>query len=170
MEYTHRRTDGRDGNVPESLITALTTRNGRTDFDGGGIDPDIEIEEQHVPPIVRSLTMQGLIFQYATIYHHDHEKIDDPVAFHLSDEEYEVFVKWLDKQEFTFTTSAEEDLMHLKTYSEKEGNWKVIEHAYMQLQDEIQKQKKSDIYKFKEDIVRLLEKEIVSRYADFTGF
>lgn len=164
LDYAHRRPDGSVGSVPDSLITAFKTRNGRTVFDGGGIDPDIEIEEHHLPPVVQSLTTQGFIFQYATIFHHDHEKIADPVQFHLSEEEYEMFVKWLNKEGFTFKTNAEEDLLNLKSYSRKEGNWKVIEHAYKQLQDKIQKQKKSDIYRYKEDIVRLLEKEIVSRY------
>ncbi|MCH7512978.1 MAG: S41 family peptidase [Bacteroidetes bacterium] len=164
LDYAHRRPDGSVGSVPDSLITAFKTRNGRTVFDGGGIDPDIEIEEHHLPPVVQSLTTQGFIFQYATIFHHDHEKIAVPVQFHLSEEEYEMFVKWLNKEGFTFKTNAEEDLLNLKSYSQKEGNWKVIEHAYKQLQDKIQKQKKSDIYRYKEDIVRLLEKEIVSRY------
>lgn len=164
LDYAHRRPDGSVGSVPDSLITAFKTRNGRTVFDGGGIDPDIEIEEHHLPPVVQSLTTQGFIFQYATIFHHDHEKIAVPVQFHLSEEEYEMFLKWLNKEGFTFKTNAEEDLLNLKSYSQKEGNWKVIEHAYKQLQDKIQKQKKSDIYRYKEDIVRLLEKEIVSRY------
>jgi len=164
LDYTHRRPDGSIGNVPDSLITAFKTRNGRTVFDGGGIDPDIEIEEHHLPPVVHALTTHGFIFQYATIFHHEHEKIAEPMQFHLSDETYEMFVKWLNNQGFTFKTNAEEELLNLKSYSRKEGNWKVIEQAYKQLQDEIQKQKKSDIYRFKEDIIRLLEKEIVSRY------
>lgn len=164
LDYSHRRPDGSIGTVPDSLITAFKTKNGRTVFDGGGIDPDIEIEEHHLPPIVRSLNTQGFIFQYATIFHHDHEKIAAPVQYHLSDEDYEIFVNWLNRQGFTFKNNTEEDLLNLKTYSQKEGNWNVIENAYNQLQDEIQKQKKSDIYRFKEDIVRLLEKEIVSRY------
>ena len=86
------------------------------------------------------------------------------MKYHLSDEDYEIFLNWLNRQGFTFKNNTEEDLLNLKTYSQKEGNWNVIENAYNQLQDEIQKQKKSDIYRFKEDIVRLLEKEIVSRY------
>jgi len=164
LDYSHRRPDGSVGNVPDSLITAFNTRNGRSVYGGGGIDPDIEIEVKKRSPIAMSLVDQGLIFQYATFYRYDHEEIADPVDFEMSNNEYENFATWLKGQNFSYETAAEKELKQFQLFSEKEGSWDKLKDAYEKLVKEIAVQKQNDIYRFKKDIVALLEEEIISRY------
>lgn len=164
LDYSNRRPDGSVGNVPDSLITAYNTRNGRSVYGGGGIDPDIEIEIKKRSPIAISLVSQGLIFQYGTLYRYDHEEIADPVDFEMSTNEYESFAAWLKEQNFSYETAAEKELNQFQLFSKEEGNWDKLKNAYEKLVKEIAVQKQNDVYRFKNDIVSLLEEEIVSRY------
>ena len=50
------------GKIPDSLKTAFKTKNGRTVYDGGGIEPDIKIGDgtsSGFPP-----RQVGVIYQY----------------------------------------------------------------------------------------------------------
>ncbi len=62
LDYSHRNPDGSVGEIPDSLKTAYWTKNGRTVYDGGGIDPDIQIDNEYLAPITGSLIQKGLIF------------------------------------------------------------------------------------------------------------
>ena len=46
IDYKHRDENGRAVKVPDSLKTAFKTRNGRTVYDGFGIEPDVEVEHE----------------------------------------------------------------------------------------------------------------------------
>ena len=111
-----------------------------------------------------SLVSQGLIFQYATLYRYDHEEIADPVDFEMSTNEYESFAAWLKEQNFSYETAAEKELNQFQLFSKEEGSWDKLKNAYEKLVKEIAVQKQNDVYRFKNDIVSLLEEEIVSRY------
>lgn len=49
LDYGHRRDDGSVGSIPDSLKRSFKTTNGRTVYDGGGIDPDIKVQPRSTP-------------------------------------------------------------------------------------------------------------------------
>ena len=51
VDYSHRNEDGSVGQVPDSLISTFTTRNGREVKDGGGINPDILLKNDEISDI-----------------------------------------------------------------------------------------------------------------------
>ncbi len=51
IDYAHRNEDGSVGKLPDSLMTAFKTRNGRVVYDGGGILPDILTEKETYSPL-----------------------------------------------------------------------------------------------------------------------
>jgi carboxyl-terminal processing protease len=146
------------------LITAFSTRNGREVFDGGGIDPDVEVDDIDLPPIGSNLISQGLIFKYASIFSYENTSIPEPGAFEISDESYQNFSNWVEEQNFEYQTKAEIDLAKIRVSATKEKRWRTIEKEYQALSDQIREQKKVDIIKYKPLIKNLLEEEIVSRY------
>ncbi len=164
LDYSNRRSDGSVGNIPDSLISEFTTQNGRTVFDGGGIDPDIKINEDKMPAIARQLVQKGLIFQYATEYFYSKPTVAGATDFHLSDVEYDYFVNWIQKHEFDYVTDIEKNMQKIKNSAESEGNWEKIEKQYQMLQQNISEKKSNDFVTFKSQIQHLLENEIVSRY------
>ncbi len=95
VDYSHRREDGSVGNVPDSLIKAFKTKNGRTVYDGGGIVPDIKTELPYYNKISYSIAGRDLLRPFAINYFTKHHQIAAPETFRLGDKEYDEFVDYL---------------------------------------------------------------------------
>ncbi len=169
LDYTHRRSDGSVGSIPDSLITQFKTQNERIVFDGGGIDPDLGIELEKQPVVASELLRSGLIFKYATKYYFEHDQIDPPSEFLLTTKDYDQFTDWLAGQDFSYQTNAEKSLEEIKNTAKKEETWIQIKDEYAKLQSEIERKKTVELNTYKKQISRLLEKEIVSRYYFESG-
>ncbi|KXK47462.1 MAG: hypothetical protein FNNCIFGK_01083 [Bacteroidia bacterium] len=164
LDYSHRNEDGSVGKIPDSLITQFKTKSGRIVFDGGGVMPDYVTEIRMLSPITQSLITKYLIFDYATYYRINHPTIAPPKEFHLSDAEYNDFVKWLSGKDYDYTTKSEKLLDDFKTASEKEKYFSSAEKEYDMLKKKVAHDKVADLQKFKDEIKEVLENEIVSRY------
>ena len=164
LDYSNRKPDGSVGKVPDSLITSYETRNGRTVYDGGGIDPDIDIDVNQYPLVVRELRNKGFIFLFATEYRFTHDQISGPAEFKLSDQEYHQFITWVEANNFSYQTDAEIAIKKLKESASTAGNLKEIDKQVKRLEKFIEEQKSRDLLTFKEQISQLLEMDIISRY------
>ncbi|WP_053406637.1 S41 family peptidase [Persicobacter sp. CCB-QB2] len=164
IDYSHRNDDGSVGKLPDSLKVAFNTANGRPVYDGGGIDPDIEIERKYIAPITASLLARGWIFDYATNYYYDHESIVSPAEFEITDEDFNNFVTWLGDKEYDYTTKVEKSLEELKEFAEKEKFFDDVQAQIEELEKSVKHDKKKDLEKFKDEIKTVISEEIVSRY------
>jgi carboxyl-terminal processing protease len=100
VDYSHRREDGSVGTIPDSLIQAFKTRNGRTVYDGGGITPDVAAELPGYNKISYSIAARDLLRSYALTYFVAHDTIAPPETFRLADAEYDDFVQYLIDKDF----------------------------------------------------------------------
>lgn len=164
LDYTEKDEFGRAKPIPDSLKGEFTTKNGRKVYDGDGIEPDIYIEEEKPSPILAVLMNKNLIFDYATLYRNQNEKIAPPESFKLSDADYKAFIEFLNDKEYDYTTKTEEMLEKLEKATKKEQYYEKLEDAYAALKSEIKHNKEQDLETFKEQIIRVLENEIASRY------
>ncbi|MCS6916396.1 MAG: S41 family peptidase [Chitinophagales bacterium] len=164
INYAQRNPDGSVGKIPDSLKNAFKTRAGRIVYDGGGIDPDIVVEERELQPITVSLLSKNLIFDYATLFHQQHASIPPSAEFHLTDEQYNQFVLWLRDKEYDYTTKSEEKLREFRDMVKKEAYWDAISEHYTALEKEMSHDKEKDLIKFKDEIREFLEQEIALRY------
>ncbi|MBN2485279.1 MAG: S41 family peptidase [Bacteroidales bacterium] len=164
LDYTHRNDDGSVGFVHDSLKSEFQTRNGRKVFDGGGIDPDINIEKEAPGNITIALYAQNLIFDFATVFASENQKIDSPSAFYIYDELYASFVKYLQDKHFDYTTQSSEKLAELEKSARREGYFTVISPELALLKEKLQGDKETDLQIFRKEISDLLKDEIVSRF------
>lgn len=164
IDYGHRNEDGSVGKVPDSLKVAFKTRNGRTVYDGGGVDPDIDVDLEYLAPITVSLVSKGLIFDYATEYHYTHPSIASSREFKLSDAEYQAFVVWLKDKDYDYTSRVENSIDELILMAKKEQYYEDIDEQIKSLKQKVKHNKETDLQKFKPDIKQILEEEISSRY------
>ncbi|MGI9541764.1 MAG: S41 family peptidase [Cyclobacteriaceae bacterium] len=164
IDYSSRNDDGSVGKLPDSLKVAFKTRNGRTVYDGGGVDPDIEVERSYLSPILVGLLTKNLIFDYVTEYHFSHPSIGPAKDFTLSDAEYDNFVKWLSDKEYDYTTKVESSIDELIEFAKKEKYYDDIDVQIRSLRSKVMHNKDTDLQKFKDEIKEVLEEEIVSRY------
>lgn len=164
LDYSHRNADGSVGKVPDSLKSEFRTANNRVVYDGGGIDPDLEIFNEEMSPVAYTLYTKGLIFDYATKYYYEHKTIEDAKTFELSDEAYNNFKAWLADKDYSYTTQVEHHLAQLKADAREEKYYKDIENQLKELKSTLEQSKDNDLNDFKHQIKALLEEEITSRY------
>ncbi len=169
IDYSNRNEDGSVGKLPDSLKTAFKTVNGRLVYDGGGIDPDITVEQERYALITASLVGNELIFDYATLYKSKHPTIPPAKEFKLSNEDYNDFVAFLSDKEYDYKTESEDLLEQLQESSKEEKYYDAIEQELLDLKTDIKHNKDKDLYTFKDEITEILELEIASRYYYQTG-
>jgi carboxyl-terminal processing protease len=163
INYAERDDDGRVSRLPDSLRTEFKTRNGRSVFDGAGVDPDLFVEGEEASDILISLVNNGHVFNYATEFVRTHQTIVGPGEFALSDEEYEAFVKYLQDKHYAYTTQTEKEIKRLKTAAENE-NYEGLDDEIAQLEKEAEAMKSDDLTRYKAQISEYLAQEIVGRY------
>lgn len=163
LDYGSRNEDGSVGKVADSLKTAFQTRNGRTVYDGGGVDPDITIEEDMFADIVGSLVSKQLIFDYATQFVLKNDSIARPGVFKINDEVYEDFVQYLSDKDYEYETSTEKQLNDLFEVSAKD-NYNELTDDLEALKLKLLSYKEDDIHKYQNQISELILSELMSRY------
>ena len=164
LDYTHRKDDGSVVKVADSLMHEFKTKDGRSVYDGGGVYPDIFVKQEHFANITQTLVSKLLIFDYATQFRNAHNSIGDVRTFHLTDNEYNDFVKFLSTKNYSYTTGTEKLITNLKAEATKEKQFTDIQSEYDALKAKLLASKKNDLQQNKEEIKQVLENEIASRY------
>jgi|TARA_B110000263_G_scaffold133345_1_gene115857 carboxyl-terminal processing protease len=165
LDYSNRNKDGSVGKISDSLMTAFKTKNGRIVFDGGGIKPDVEVEDEGVSNLIFSLVRERLIFDYATLYRHQNESLLFDSTACISEEGFGLFTEFLSDKSYDYKTETEKAFENLKKKSEKESYYDLIKEEYDLLFSEFELNKKNDLNRNKETIKEILSGEIVSRYS-----
>lgn len=166
IDYSNRNADGSVGKIPDSLKNEFYTLSGRLVYDGGGIDPDVEVEKMEFAPITESLIRNDHIFYYATEYFYKNEDMNpaSPNDVRLSDAEYNDFVKWLSNRKLDYETRVERETRELIKIAKEEKKYSQLKSSFDNLEKASRHNKNEDLVTFKEEILMLLEQEIAGRY------
>ena len=163
LDYTHRK--GED--IPkfsEETRNAFKTKNGRTVYDGGGIQPDVVIERPEQTEATKSLMQSDAIFNFANAYYYNHSQIAQPEQFILADKDYDDFIKFVRDGKSNFETQSEKKFEKAFDVSIEEGLDSGINDSYLKLKNELQAEKIEEIGKNEERIKEKLSDEIINRY------
>lgn len=164
IDYAQTRENGALTSVPDSLRKAFKTANGRTVYDGAGIEPDTVVEEKSYAPISFTLVAGNHVFDFATQYFYAHPKISSPSDFQISDQDFEDFKKFLVGKDYDYTTYTEKSLEDFKKYVEKEAYFEEIKDQLELITSKVNHSKENDLETHKLEIKKILTDEIVSRY------
>ena len=164
IDYFNKDTLGAAPMIPDSLATAYKTKNGRTVYDKGGIEPDIMTPDSMISNILLSLVLNNIIFDFCNTYAAQHETIPPANVFKLSDAEYKQFADFASNKDFEYKTATEELLEDLKEIAQLEKYYPAIESVYNDILKKIENEKSNDIYKFQNEISEFINNEIVARY------
>lgn len=164
LDYSHRREDGSVLSVPDSLKRAFKTKNGRTVYDGGGIDPDVKLTPAETHPLTQKLLQDGFIFDYATLYAFNHPTIGEPRNFSLSNDDYQQFVNWMKGKNYAYTSALDVQLKQLIEEAEAEHYYTDLKPHIDQIRTRIAENKKNELMIYRDQIKKLLEEDIMSRY------
>lgn len=169
MDYTHRNPDGSVGRIPDSLTTVFHTKNGREVRDGGGITPDISIEESRPGTISYYLLTENVIFDYATKWVQGNPSIAPVKEFNYTDDEYQKFKEYVKSIDFVYDRISEKTLKSLNEVMEFEGYKETAAAEFKALEDKLVPNLDRDLETFKDEIKSLISSEIVKRYYYKSG-
>ena len=129
---------------------------------GGGIAPDIEVASHPFSRPTVSLVYYDIIGAYAIEYFIAHETIDRD--FHLTDAEYEDFVKYAAAQDFDARTAAQTALDQMIKAAQAEDLYDNYKDEIEALQKKVNMDKETVLRAKKAEILPLVEQEIVTCY------
>ncbi|MBL7811099.1 MAG: S41 family peptidase [Bacteroidetes bacterium] len=161
LDYSKRNPDGSAGTIPDSLRRAFKTVGGRTVYDGGGIRPDVPVNEFAEQPLLKLMLEEFVLFDYANHYRNSHDKIENARSFHLTEEEFEGFVKTAEQKTVDVVKKKLKDQI-LKGIEDKVLAEKLI--AGMQMETMLGPQIRERIQFYHDALKYMLEQEILERY------
>ncbi|MBC3845783.1 S41 family peptidase [Winogradskyella echinorum] len=163
LDYWNRDENGKATRTKKENYNAFKTKNGRDVFDGGGVQPDIEVEFSKQTPITKAILNENLVFNFATDYYYNH-KAEDLKSFKLSDSEFKNFKNFIKESGFNFETKTEKALQDAIVVAKEEELDGVINSEYKNLTSTLQQYKSNAISSNKTQLKSLLTDEIIKRY------
>lgn len=156
------REENEEEKTPEPVEKrTFRTKSGRTVLGGGGIVPDIVVEEEPLTALDMALIRQTMPFNFAVAYAARHP--DLPRDFVVTDEMLAEFRAFLEEKDFKYQTAAEIELEKLKKTAEEQRYFEDIEAEYNALLRAIEQQKEREFERSKRFIRRVLEREIAAK-------
>ncbi len=163
LDYSKKDGNGKVFKTDAKNYNAFKTRKGRTVYDGGGIQPDIELEESKMNAISDALVKNDAIFDFATQYVYKNPNLGDKTPS-ITDADFAQFKSFLKAKNFSFDTKTELLLKETMEQAKKEKIDASIKSQYDQLLLALQKVEETELDKHKTEIVDLLRDEIIKRY------
>jgi len=158
--------NGEPKDIPDNLRSKFKTKNGREVLDGGGVTPDVKIEVPHQSELVKALLEKYVIFNFVTQYIQNIDSIASAKTYQFNDyDKFSVYVKGLN---FTYETEADKNLTKMKKQFEESNQTSLVAEV-KSLEEKIAKQKAKSWENHKLDIIKEIEKEIVTRYYFQSG-
>ena len=164
LDYSDVDDDGSGTAVADSLIETFKTKNGREVKDGRGIDPDVQVDPGVYSRLTETLVRKNLIFNYATEYRKTNDSIMPAKEFEISDQVYDEFIGFLKDKNYEYKNESEEYLEALTEIVKDEKYYDSAKDEIEALKTKLSADKTTDLQRFKDEVIEILENEIVSRY------
>jgi len=164
LDYTHTNDNGEVPKFSDHKRNVFKTKNGRKVYDGGGIEPDIKLEQSERTIATDALLKSDAIFNYVTKFVTQNETIANPKDFKLTDADYQQFTTYLNTNNTAFKTATDHELENVLKTALKEGYDSKISVEYQNLTSKINAEKIKELSQNESEIKEALTNEIVRRY------
>jgi carboxyl-terminal processing protease len=164
LDYSNRNENGEVPKFSDKERNAFKTKNGRTVYDGGGIQPDIKFERPEQTEATKSLLNSNAIFDFATDYYYAHDTIESSKDFQLSNRDFQSFISYLKSDSSGFKTNTELIFEKALLVANEESYDDVIEQSYNDLIEKVNTKKIEELNLNKDEILDYLKEKILNRY------
>jgi carboxyl-terminal processing protease len=153
--------DGEESEIVEAEEKEVFfTKGGREVYGGGGIVPDVEIDQERLKPIEINLERQSMFFNFAVSYIAKHPEISRD--FEVNDQILAEFKQFLKEKEFTYKSNLEMELEPLRSRIEKEEKSDMFSQSLADLERLIEKDKEDDFQESIDYIKESLKRDILN--------
>ncbi|MDK2771669.1 MAG: S41 family peptidase [Flavobacterium sp.] len=158
LDYSKRDANGKAIKKSKEEFNAFKTKSGRTVYDGGGIQPDIELEESKTSIITKALVDNNAIFDFATQLYYQ-----KPSNITVSDIDFTAFKTFVKQDKYKLNTATEQALENVLEKAKKDKIDDVILAQYKQLEQAVKASEENEIVKYKKEILKEIEEELIIR-------
>ena len=172
LHYGDRDEHGDAKVKADSTLKVFHTANGRPVLEGRGVFPDVEIEKDYMSYVLAGLMDNDLLFDFALSRDFT---IEDPSTYTLSEEDWEAFIVFVESEfsngnrETPYQAESEALLGFLEEVMDDDGILASNEEALNALQLSVSPNIREDLTRFKDQIKKSLEEEIVFQKTNTTG-
>lgn len=163
LDYSKKDAEGKAVKTDAKNFNAFKTKKGRTVYDGGGIQPDVELAETKLSAIAEALQKNDAVFNYATVYFYKNPNMGTKIPS-LSDADFNDFKAFLKKENFSFDTETEKQLKKTLEAAQNEKIDENIKTEYQNLMAALRKSEDIQLDKNKNEIKELILDELIKRY------
>ena len=161
LNYGERSESGKAQRRQKEDYKAFKTKNGRTVFDGGGINPDISTNTIDKFDLISNLKKENLFFNFVTDYCATNS-IGDLESFELDPSVFKAFRTFCFAEGFSLNTNTEKHLKKALDYSEEE-DLNNLSGSLESVRKSLETEKKLVFNQSEERIMWQLSEEIIKR-------
>jgi len=161
LDYWNRDKKGKAVRTDEKNYNAFKTKNGRTVYDGGGVDPDVKIKKSKFSNISKALIREQVIFNFCTDFYYKNT-FNSIADFSFSAADYDSFKLYVSNSDFKYQTNTEKVLATLEKQATKDDM--VLDTEIEQLKNSITTAKTAALTTYKEELSDIITNQLVTRY------
>ena len=162
LDYSKKDENGKAIKKNQTEFTAFKTKAGRTVYDGGGVLPDMEIEETKMATITDAVVKTDAIFNFATQWYYKNPTVSGIPT--ISDTDFIAFKAFLKQEKISLDTETNKALKNVLETAKKEKIDAQITNEYKQLELAIEKNQEMELDKNKNQIKKLIQEDLITRY------
>lgn len=160
IEYLHSNSGDNNSSVPDSLRRAFKTKNGRVVYDGNGIKPDIEFQEEPSTMLDLALQKNNRYFFFVNDLLANSE---DSGRQEIPSDLFDLFTTYLVEDGFTYETPVDQHLAALETNIDNFSQERSARQNVDELNALLRDYKIAQIYQNEEFIDKKLKAEWISQ-------
>lgn len=162
LDYAHKDENRKAIKIDKNNFNIFKTKGGRTVYDGGGVLPDVIVEETKKSTITDALIKNDAVFDYATtLYYKNPNQTGIPT---VSDTDFNAFKTFIKQEKYSLDSETGKALKELLEKAKKEEIDGSITTEYKSLQLALEKSQDAEASKNKEEFKKLLQEELITRY------
>ena len=167
LDYSHKDKDGKAIKISEKDYNKFQTKSGRIVYDGGGIMPDIALNESKQSNIAKLLDEEKVIFNFATKYYYEHPNTTSIIE--ITEADFSDFKKFVKSQNIPLQTESEKALKNFEEQAQKENISEQIKNQLAALETALKSSQEIEIEKNKTEIKGLILEDLIKRYQYENG-
>ena len=153
--------DGEPVDIPDEERSKFKTAGGRTVLDGGGVTPDVALENLGMPDILQQLDKQHIVFKYInTIADNYKTEEEEPTSIDFKD--FAAFESFVKTSDFTFESKNNKLIDELKANLKKDKQMTLLSEVEA-LEDRIDQEQNMAMETHKAEIISYIEQQLAAR-------
>ena len=143
------------------------TNDGRVVYGGGGIVPDVKLDQEKWNPIEINLERQSMFFDFAVHYTSSHPDLGRDLV--VTDQMLDDFKAYLKEKKFDYKSTLEASLDKMKEVIKDENKEQEFASSLDSMTAMVDKEKEADFERSKDYIKRAIKRDMISKLYGQTG-